>query len=86
MKKTVSVQRTLLLSITLTGDTTRDLIALESYEFENIPVMSIQKRDMIAMSHEPVLFYTGPKGTYSHSLGEDNVLSIWQETIAVEDC
>lgn len=86
MNKTISVQRTLLLSITLTGDTARDLIALESYGFENIPVMSIQKRDMIAMSHEPMVFYNGPKGTYSHSLGEDNVLSIWQETITVEDC
>ena len=86
MKKVISVQRTLLLSITLTGDTTRDLIALESYGFEDIPVMSIQKRDMITMSHEPEVFYNGPKGTYSHSLGEDNVLSIWQETITVEDC
>lgn len=85
MNKKVSAQRTLLLSITLTGDMTRDLIALESYGFENIPVMSVQKRDMLTMSHEPMVFYTGPKGTYSHSLSEDNVLSIWQETIAVED-
>ena len=67
MKKTISVQRTLLLSITLSGDATRDLIALESYGFENIPVMSIQKRDMISMSHEPMVFYNGPKGTYSLS-------------------
>lgn len=86
MKTKVSVQRTLLLSITLTGDKTRDFIALDGYGFKDIPVMSIQKRDMISEKHEPMVFYNGPKGTYSHSLSEDNILSIWQESITVEDC
>lgn len=84
MEKIINVQRTLLLSITLTGDVTRDLIALGGYPFE-IPVLFAQTRDMITMPHEPVIFYRGPKGVYSHSLGEDNVLSIWKELITVKN-
>lgn len=84
MKKTVSVERTLLLSISLTGDSHRDEIALQSLDF-GVPVMSLQIRDMVEENHEPFIFYSGPKGIFSHSL-ENGELSIWEEKLTVEDC
>lgn len=85
MKKAVAIQRTLLLEIALTGDRERDLNALETYNFEGLDVMSLQKRDMVEKEHNPKIFYKGPKGVFSHSL-EGKTLSIWQEFFTVEDC
>lgn len=85
MKKTVSIQRTLMLEITLTGDNERDLNALETYNFEGLNVMSLQKRDMIEKEHSPKIFVKDSRGVFSHSL-KGKTLSIWQESFAVEDC
>jgi len=85
MKKAISVQRVLMLTVNLTGDKERDFIALKNYDFEGLQPMEAQVRDMIEMSHEPKIFLSNEKGVFSHALGEDNVLSIWKENIAVED-
>jgi len=83
MKKTVSVERTLMLSISLTGDKQRDEIALRTLNF-GVPVMSLQIRDMVEKDHDPFIFYNGPMGVFSHSL-KDGELSIWEEKFTVED-
>jgi len=85
MKKAISVQRVLMLTVNLTGDKERDFIALKNYDFEGLQPMEAQVRDMIEMSHEPKIFLHNEKGVFSHALGEDNVLSIWKEDITVED-
>lgn len=85
MKKVVSVQRILMLNVVLTGDNERDFIALKNYDFEGLCPMDVQVRDMINMSHGPKIFVSNEKGVFSHSLSEDNVLSIWKEDIGVED-
>ena len=85
MKKVISVQRVLMLSIVLTGDKERDFIGLKDYDFEGLCPMETQVRDMIRMSHEPKIFVSNEKGVFSHSLGEDNILSIWKEDIELED-
>ena len=83
MKKAVSVQRTLVLSIALTGDKKRDLIALNTYNFEGIKPMFPQKRDMVECEHEPKIFLVEGENAYSHSM-KDNELFIWLERINVE--
>lgn len=84
MKKKVAVERTLILSVSLTGDKQRDELALRTLNF-GVPVMSFQLRDMVKDDHDPFIFYTGPMGVFSHSL-KDNELSIWEEKFTVEDC
>ena len=86
MKKAVSVQRELIVSIILTGDNERDQVALEDYDFDGLCSTWIVKRDMTKMPHEPKIFLINEKGIFSHSLGEDNKLSIWKETIKLVDC
>lgn len=85
MKKVISVQRVLMLTVNLTGDKERDFIALKDYDFEGLQPTEVQVCDMIEMSHEPKIYLHNEKGVFSHALGEDNVLSIWKENIAVED-
>lgn len=85
MKRVVSVQRTLVLSIALTGDKERDFIALSTYNFEGIKPMLPQKRDMIEGEHEPKIFLVDGEDVYSHSM-KNNKLSIWREQIDVETC
>jgi len=85
MKKVVAVQRTLMLNVILTGDAERDFIALKNYDFEGLCPMEVQVRDMMSMSHGPKIFVSNKNGVFSHSLSEDNVLSIWKEDIEVED-
>lgn len=86
MKKAVSVQRELIVSIILTGDNERDQVALDGYDFNGLCSTWVEKRDMTRTPHEPKIFLINEKGIFSHSLGEDNNLSIWKETIKLVDC
>lgn len=79
------VQRVLLLSISLTGDKERDVLAIENSEVaKDFKLSSIQIRDMVEKQHCPFIFLKDEDGVYSHSL-ENNTLSIWQEEFSLED-
>lgn len=84
MKK-VTVHRELVVSIILTGDNERDQIALEDYDFDGLSPLYVTKCSMTKMTHEPIIFINDERGIFSHSLGEDNKLSIWKETIKLVD-
>lgn len=85
MKKTVVVERTLILSISLTGDRQRDALAVEtSKELMSLGTMSLQVRDMVEEVHAPFIFLKNEKGVFSHSL-ENNTLSIWEEKFSLGD-
>jgi hypothetical protein len=85
MKKTVVVERTLMLSISLTGDPQRDALAVEtSKELMSIGTMSLQIRDMVEEPHVPFIFLQNEKGIFSHSM-ENNTLFIWEEKLSLED-
>ena len=85
MKKTVTVERTLILSISLTGDRQRDALAVETSEdLMSLGTMSLQVKDMVSVPHAPFIFLKNEKGVFSHSL-ENNTLSIWEEKFSLED-
>lgn len=85
MKKTVSVERTLMLSISLTGDPQRDALAVEtSKELMSLGTSSLQIENMVEEPHVPFIFLKNEKGIFSHSL-ENNTLFIWEEKLYLED-
>ena len=92
MRKTVTVKRTLLVDIALTGDAERDAIALENSMgsdsqglFPFVSNISVLVRDMVCVDHDAKIFYNGSEGVFSHSL-LGNHLSIYEENITLEDC
>lgn len=85
MKKTVVVERTLLLSISLTGDHKRDELAVRTCEeLVALGAAYTQIADMVSSPHTPFIFVKNEKGVFSHSM-VDNTLSIWEEKFSIED-
>lgn len=85
MKKTVAIERTLLLSISLTGDHKRDELAVRTCEeLTALDTMPTQIADMVSSPHTPFIFIKNEKGVFSHSM-VDNTLSIWEEKFSLED-
>ena len=84
-RKAVTVERTLLLCISLTGDSKRDELAIEACEeLTSLLTTPSQMRDMVSSPHTPFIFIKNEKGVFSHSM-VDNILSIWEEKFSLED-